>query len=88
MKIILLGEIETNERNLFKAALEACYENPDIAFVSMDELEITIGREQAVMIPSEFDQLVFSNPVMIEPKCIPITYGPIKKRGKGKIQKW
>jgi len=90
MKFMLLGEIETNERNLVKAALQNLGEKVEIVSIGPDEFldnqTLIFGAKPVVMIPINCDQFILPETVVLEP--IPITYGPIKKRGKGKIKKW
>lgn len=92
MKIMLVGSFYTTEHNFMKAVLSELGENAQIVSMETDEFldnqTVTVNGEPVVMTPVEVDQLIFTESVAIEPKKIPITYGPIKKRGKGKIQRW
>ena len=90
MKIMLLGHIKTDENCFVKAILQQLDQKAEIISISADEFidkqTVTINRERVVMMPSNFDQLILPELFIVEP--VPITYGPIKKRGKGKIKKW
>jgi len=89
MEIIILGHIKTNENDFVKAILQQLGHKAEIVSISADEFideqSFRISGEPVVVMPVNYDQIIFPETIIVEP--IPITHGPIKKRGKGKIKK-